>query len=133
MPVPVRGRGTYYMVHERLTEAHGEQLRPVGIMSIKTTFESLGDWFICRAAVTFADGRVFNGSAEVTRGDGGSAQGTNPVEVAETSAVGRALAMAGWFGSGEGIAGYEEVAMAAQRAPLPSTVGRARRVEGERL
>ena len=74
----------------------------------------MGDTVLVRATITFADGRTSTGLAEVQSASSG-AQATNPLECGETSAVGRALAMAGWFGSGEGIAGAEEVRAATTR------------------
>jgi len=81
----------------------------MGIASTVTRFTSLGEFHIVVVTVQFTDGRVFEGSSEVTRGSGGGAQASSPVETAETSAYGRALAMAGYYGSGDGLAGYEEV------------------------
>ena len=96
------------MAH-RAAQAHGESIRPTGIASTVTRYTSLGDYHIVVVTVQFTDGRVFEGSSEITRGSGGGAQATSPVETAETSAYGRALAMAGYYGSGDGLAGYEEV------------------------
>ena len=57
---------------------------------------------------------VFTGTSQSVKKGGRSAEGTNPLEVAETSAVGRALGFAG-FGDLESIASYEEVAVAVSR------------------
>lgn len=104
----IRGR-PYATVAHRAAQAHGESIRPTGIASTVTRYTSLGDYHIVVVTVQFTDGRVFEGSSEITRGSGGGAQATSPVETAETSAYGRALAMAGYYGSGDGLAGYEEV------------------------
>jgi len=56
----------------------------------------------------------------------------SPIETAETSAVGRALAMAGWFGSGDGIAGAEEVRVAEGRASRAPSGGGIRIVGARR-
>ena len=97
-----------------------------------TRFVTIGDYHIVVVTVQFTDGRVFEGSSEVTRGSGGGAQASSPVETAETSAYGRALAMAGYYGSGDGLAGYEEVTYsearttvrpAQPRAVMPRTNG----------
>ena len=121
----IRGR-PYATVAHRAAQAHGEHIRPSGIASTVTRYTSLGDYHIVVVTVQFTDGRTFEGSSEVTRGSGGGAQATSPVETAETSAYGRALAMAGYYGSGDGLAGYEEVtgseSRATVRAVQPRTV-----------
>jgi hypothetical protein len=112
MPVVIRGK-PYVTVAERLRAAHADAVAPKGIASVSTHLTTAGDYVVIR------DGRRFAGHAEVTRGDGSGAQGACPVETAETSAVGRALAMAGWWGSPEGgIAGAEEVQGAESRSRL---------------
>lgn len=63
---------------------------------------------------------VYYGQASSKRKGGKSAEGTNPREVAETSAVGRALGMAG-FGDAESFASYEEVAVAESRRGAATT------------
>lgn len=90
-----------------------------------TRFVTLGDYHIVVVTVQFTDGRTFEGSSEVTRGSGGGAQATSPVETAETSAYGRALAMAGYYGSGDGLAGYEEVTGSESRATVRAVQPRA--------
>ena len=121
----IRGR-PYATVAHRAAQAHGEHIRPSGIASTVTRFVTLGDYHIVVVTVQFTDGRTFEGSSEITRGSGGGAQATSPVETAETSAYGRALAMAGYYGSGDGLAGYEEVtgseSRATVRAVQPRTV-----------
>jgi len=90
----------------------------MGIASTVTRFVTLGDYHIVVVTVQFTDGRTFEGSSEVTRGSGGGAQASSPVETAETSAYGRALAMAGYYGSGDGLAGYEEVSYGEARTTV---------------
>lgn len=97
----------------------------MGIASTVTRYTSLGDYNIVVVTVQFTDGRVFEGSSEVTRGSGGGAQASSPVETAETSAYGRALAMAGYYGSGDGLAGYEEVSYGETRTTVRVTQPRA--------
>jgi hypothetical protein len=113
---------TYATVAHRAEQAHGETIRPTGITSTATTLQSLGPHHIITVTVTFQDGRVFSGSSEVIPAPPGQRASTPaqaaPVENAETSAFGRALAMAGWFGSGSGLAGYEEVARTQQPTPI---------------
>ena len=113
MVVTIKGR-PYATVAERLSQAHGDQIKPTGIQSIHTQQVAVGDTALVKATITFADGRTFTGLAQAITTSSG-AQSTNPVECAETSAVGRALAMAGYFGSGDGIAGAEEVRSATSR------------------
>lgn len=113
----IRGR-PYATVAHRAQQAHGEHIRPSGIASTVTRFVTLGDYHIVVVTVQFTDGRVYEGSSEVTRGSGGGAQASSPVETAETSAYGRALAMAGYYGSGDGLAGYEEVTYSEARTTV---------------
>lgn len=122
MPVNIRGK-VYLTVAERLVSGHGSTGRPVGIQSISSVVEQVGAWAYVRSTILFADGRMFSGLAEISRGQGAGPQASSPVEVAETSAVGRALAMAGWHGSDDGLAGYEEVALAHARGTRPVTMG----------
>ena len=113
MVVTIKGK-RYELVATRLAQAHRESIKPVGIQHVVTEPLTLGDTLVVKATVHFADGRTFTGMAEVTTAKSG-AQSTNPLECAETSAVGRALAMAGYFGTGDGIAGAEEVRSATRQ------------------
>ncbi len=123
MPVPMKGGKSYATVQERLTAAHGETARPEGITSIVTVLQSLpsssGPVVFAIATITFTDGRIFTGISEAQFDATSGADKTNPIEVADTSAVGRALAMAGYYGSDEGLAGAEEVRDAQRRQNLP--------------
>ena len=102
--------GTYVTVAERFREALP------GIEGIQTTISNIAGMWISHTVLTMTDGRSFTGNAEVTRGYGTGPQATSPVECAETSSVGRALAFAGFFGSASGIAGSEKVRIAESRA-----------------
>ena len=102
--------GTYVTVAER----HREALP--GVEGIQTTISNIAGMWISHTVLTMTDGRSFTGNAEVTRGYGTGPQATSPVECAETSSVGRALAFAGFFGSASGIAGIEAVRIAESRA-----------------
>ena len=102
--------GTYLTVAERLREALP------GIEGIQTTISNIAGMWISHTVLTMTDGRSFTGNAEVTRGYGTGPQATSPVECAETSSVGRALAFAGFFGSATGIAGIEELRISESRA-----------------
>jgi hypothetical protein len=111
IPVDIHGR-SYATVAERLAAAHNHTF-PVGIQRIETEFLAFGVNPLCRATVTVDDGRVFTGHAEVPIDSKNPAERDAPHECAETSAVGRALAMAGYPGSESGMAGAEEI----QRPP----------------
>jgi len=102
MPVMIHGK-EYVTVAERVAAAHAADL-----ISIVTEIVAMEDkQYIVKATVTRTDGRIFTGHAEEIRGSQGIA-GQSPLEVAETSAVGRALGLAG-FGTTEGIASADEV------------------------
>ena len=122
MPVPMRGGKMYATVQERLKAAHGDAL-PVGIKSIVTEPISVptlhGATLLIKATVTFEDGSHYTGLSEVPFDATSGAEKTNPVEVAETSAAGRALAFAGYYGSETGLAGAEEMREAQRRESLP--------------
>lgn len=122
MPVAMRGGKMYATVQERLKAAHGDDV-PVGIASILTEPISLptvhGATVLIKATVTFTNGSAYSGLSEVPFDATSGAEKTNPVEVAETSAVGRALANAGYFGSDTGMAGAEEMREAQRRESLP--------------
>ena len=120
MPVTLHGVA-YSTVNERLNVAHGESIRPKGIRSIVTEYREAGKYLIAHAVVTFEDGRAFHGSAEVTADSTNAAERDNPTETAETSAIGRALAMAGYFGSEKGLAGAEEMRTAQRRTAARET------------
>ena len=102
--------GTYRTVAERLRAALPD------IDDISSTLGCVEGMFFFRTVVTMTDGRSFTGHAEVTRGFGNGPQSTCPLETAETSSVGLALAFAGHFGSETGIAGIEEIRIAEGRA-----------------
>ena len=119
MPVQIQGQ-SYLTVAERLASAHAYDAWG-GIQSIDTTLEAVGSYVVCHAIVTFADGHRFHGVAEVTPGSGRGPQAQAPLETAQTSAVGRALALALWPGNDRGLAGAEEVLEAQARpARVPS-------------
>lgn len=113
----------YMGVDGRLMQAHGTAPEEMSILTeILPSPEGL---IIMRATVT-VNNRTFQGHAASRLSGASSAEGTNPLEVAETSAVGRALGMAGYgLLPGSGIASYEEVRNAqnaqSQRAPARST------------
>jgi hypothetical protein len=115
MPVDLHGVA-YYTVAERLKVAHGDDPPPVGIQSIATITEQHGNVIVVHARVQFKDGRTFDGMSMVNQDSRQPAERDAPLEVAETSAVGRALAFAGYPGNEKGIAGYEEMELAQARS-----------------
>ena len=124
MPVTMRGGREYATVNERLEAAHGDGIRPEGIQRVESECLTVGEAVLVVSRVTFGDGRVFTGMSQARFGAAGGADATNPIECAETSSVGRALAMAGFFVSETGIAGAEEIRtaqrieQARQRPPM---------------
>ena len=128
MTVSIKGVA-YETVHARLDAAHDTGARPKGIKRIATSpMEVAGRIVVC-ATVTFEDGREFSGISEAKLDATSGADRDAPIECAETSAVGRALANAGYFGSG-GLASQDEIRSAQARgarftrptpaAPVPS-------------
>lgn len=118
MPVEIHGV-EYATVAERLVLAHGgaeQGMPPVGIQSVETQAFEVGGMVVCRALVTFKDGRTFTGMSLVKLDSRSPAERDAPLETCETSAVGRALAFAGYPGSEKGLAGAEELHLAQQRA-----------------
>jgi hypothetical protein len=96
----------YVEVAERLRIVHELKKELEVIESQPVQF---GDRCIWRVVIK-VDGKQYIGNAEAkmnARKD--SPDGTNPFECAETSALGRALAFAG-FGTVESIASYDEIA-----------------------
>lgn len=114
MSMRIHGK-EYAFVATRLVAAHGDHVRPMGITEIRTELLEVGSFQVCRATVVFTDGRAYTGMSEVSKGTGRGPQAAAPIETAETSAVGRALAFAGWLGDGSGIASAEEVIEANRR------------------
>ena len=109
----------YVPVHERLAAALVD-----GVQSIHTTAPvMLSDTMgYVQATVTLADGRSASGTASFRLDlTGKSAQATCPLEDAETSALGRALAFLG-YESRRGVASREEVQEAQRRAEAPRPV-----------
>jgi len=123
MPVEISGK-TYWTVAERLTLAHGDEaIKPVGLQAIETHLEVAGGIAVVHARVTFKDGRVFTGMSMVNADSRSPAERNAPLETCETSAIGRALAFAGYFGSPEGIAGAEELHLAQERSAARQATG----------
>ena len=115
MPVDIHGK-TYWTVAERLNLANGEGYEPPKIV-VKTFTEllAIGNLAYVRATVTFAGAQEYTGLAMLNMDARSPAEKNAPLETAETSAIGRALAFAGYYGSPEGIAGAEEILLAQER------------------
>jgi hypothetical protein len=104
----------YETVASRLDAAHDTGIRPKGIKSVATSpMEVAGRIVVC-ATVVFEDGREFSGISEAKLDATSGADRDAPIECAETSAVGRALANAGYHGS-EGLASKDEIRSAQAR------------------
>lgn len=111
---------TYVTVAERVQEAVPRGLE---ITDTKITFVN-DNWGYIQTYIRL-DGRQFIGTASFRLDlQGARAQATNPIEDGETSALGRALAMAG-IASDRSIASREEVQEAQRRrmqSPLSSSL-----------
>lgn len=112
MPVNIKGK-EYITVAERVVEAHKSE----SLVSITTELVSEKDVVLFKATVTLTDNRVFTGYSAANPAKAIEKQ--SPYEVAETSAVGRALGFAG-FGSVESISSADEI-VKSQVAPYTSS------------
>lgn len=120
MPVEI-GNKLYFTVAERLKEADAREQPRKGIARIVTDVQEVGGMVVVMATVCFEDGFVSTGHAVVKADSRSPAERDAPLETAETSAVGRALAFAGYHGSPEGLAGAEEIELARRRAEARAT------------
>lgn len=116
----------YMRVDGRVKMALDEHREQGATLVIQTQFESdpASDQLLCRATVTSAMLGTVTAHARVFL-NGYGVDSTNPMENAETSAVGRALGFLGYGLYGTGIASAEEVLLAvaereAQSAPRSS-------------
>lgn len=103
MPVTIRGN-KYVTVAERVKAFHEDNKDEV--VSITTRFLSINDRVVCKATVKIGE-RVFTGTSAADPNK--IIEKQSPYEVAETSAIGRALGFAG-YGIVEGIATADEIA-----------------------
>lgn len=101
MPVPIHGK-QYTTVAERLKEAHKKYKDGFDVLTELVS----NDPVIFKATVVI-EGKTYTGYSSVNPGRG-TVERTSPYETCETSAVGRALAFAG-FATDESIASAEEM------------------------
>jgi hypothetical protein len=103
----------YMRVDGRVKMALDEHRRESATFVIQTQFETdpLSEQLLCRATVTSALLGSVTAHARVFL-NGAGVDATNPMENAETSAVGRALGFLGYGLYGTGIASAEEVLLA---------------------
>lgn len=107
----------YITVSERITIAHDTIKQwEGGLLSITTEVLSSDPVVVIKATVTIGE-NVFTGISAANPDK--AIEKVSPYEVAETSAIGRALGFAG-FGVSEGIASADEIFKAdAQQEELP--------------
>lgn len=110
--IKVRGGGDYITVAERIQEAHHTDFTP-RFEVVHSGPLSLGDVHLWQVTI-LCEGKRFTATSSINFG-GRGADATNPVENAETSALGRALGFAG-FGSIGSVASADEVHNAKSRA-----------------
>lgn len=99
----------YLAVDGRVALAVDEHRQQGAALTIDTAFIDVGGKMLCRAYVTSAAYGSATGHAIVPLDALSGAEASNPFEVAETSAVGRALGFMGYGLFGGGIASAEEM------------------------
>ena len=109
--ISVHGK-EYVLVKDRILAFH--ELHTAG--EIQTEITINGNSVLAKAIVK-TDGRTFTGHSEAVRSEKSGITGQSPVEVAETSAVGRALGMLG-IGILESVASADEIRKAPQTSQL---------------
>lgn len=112
MSIEIHGK-QYITVAERLQLLHAST-KPFEI--VESAPVQMGDKWVWRCTVLI-DGKRYMGSAEVHfNAKPGSADATDPMACAETSAIGRALGFAG-YGAIESIASADEIVRNDQPTP----------------
>jgi hypothetical protein len=104
MSIDIKGK-KYYTVADRINKAHEDG----NLLSVKTEFLPISDMVVCKATIEIKSGdvtKVFTGTSAANPAK--LIEKLNPYEVSETSAVGRALAFAGFLSSDD-IASYDEM------------------------
>lgn len=118
MPVNISGK-QYVTVAERVAAMH--ESRNGETVDVHTWIAAENEEYVTMAATVRTPAGTFTGHARSDKGKG-NIEGQSPLEVAETSAIGRALGFAG-LGVVEGIATADEVkakAPATRTAPQPA-------------
>lgn len=110
-PVSIKGKD-YIPVSMRIAEVNASAMVP-RFQILESRFFEFGGLNLCQVSIEI-EGKLFKGTASVNIG-GRGVDATNPIENAETSALGRALGLAG-FGSLESVASAEEVKSAVSRS-----------------
>ena len=110
-PVSIKGKD-YIPVSMRIAEVNASAMVP-RFQILESRFFEFGGLNLCQVSIEI-EGRLFKGTASCNIG-GRGVDATNPIENAETSALGRALGLAG-FGSLESVASAEEVKAAVSRS-----------------
>lgn len=110
-PVSIKGKD-YITVAQRIAETNLSTMVP-RFEILKTDFLQFGGLYLCQITISI-EGKQFVGTSSVNIG-GKGVDATNPIENAETSALGRALGLAG-FGSLESVASAEEAVTAVSRS-----------------
>ncbi len=113
MPIQIHNK-QYYLVSERLEMAHAEK----ALEGVQTDVLSHSPVVI--KATVIVKGKTFTGISSVNLDTFKQIEKSNPYEVAETSALGRALGFAG-YGIVEGIASADEI-VKAERSQRPAAV-----------
>lgn len=108
--VAIQGR-PYLTVAGRMAMASDEHRQQGAAFTVDTSYLQVGEGWLCRAYVTSAIHGSATGHAIVPEGARGGADRSNPYEVAETSAIGRALGFLG-YGLFNGVASAEEIQQA---------------------
>jgi hypothetical protein len=112
--VNIHGKN-YMTVAKRVELAHQEKVLDGVVTEVLSH-----DPIVIKAVVTIK-GKQYTGISAVDKNSQRMIEKSNPYEVAETSAVGRALGFAG-YGIGEGIASADEIARTpAESTPAPAT------------
>lgn len=104
MPVNIQGK-QYVTVAERVAAMH--EARNGTTLEVHTWIAAENEDYVTMAATVRTPAGTFTGHARSDKSKG-NIEGQSPLEVAETSAIGRALGFAG-FGVIEGIATADEV------------------------
>lgn len=112
--ISVHGKD-YVLVKDRILAFH--EIYKKGQIHTEVTIS--GQAVLAKSTVTTDDGRTFTGHSEAVRSASGIT-GQSPVEVAETSAVGRALGMLG-IGILESVASADEIRKAPQSDSEPES------------